>query len=116
MPFGEGTDEGSLLSLKHRVRDPPSLAEQRRFVVAGASLNAAFWGDSLTLQPYNPNPNPNPNQVQASRCLLPTRASSSSDPRQVPLVKRPSPRDASSSSHKWRGRHAHAMPSDAHGQ
>ena len=46
MPFGEGTGEGSILPLKHRVRDPPTLAEQRRFVVAGASLNAAFWGDS----------------------------------------------------------------------
>ena len=46
MPFGEGTGEGAILPLKHRVRDPPSLAEQRRFVVAGASLNAAFWGDT----------------------------------------------------------------------
>ena len=46
MPFGEGTGEGAILPLKHRVRDPPSLAEQRRFVVAGASLNAAFWGES----------------------------------------------------------------------
>ena len=45
MPFGEGTGEGAILPLKHRVRDPPSLAEQRRFILAGASLNAAFWGD-----------------------------------------------------------------------
>jgi len=46
MPFGEGTGAGAILPLKHRVRDAPSLAEQRRFAVAGASLNAAFWGES----------------------------------------------------------------------
>lgn len=46
MPFGEGRGEGAILPLKHRVRDPPLLAEQLRFAVAGASLNASFWGES----------------------------------------------------------------------
>ena len=35
MPFGEGSGEGAILPLKHRVRDPPSLEEQMRFVSAG---------------------------------------------------------------------------------
>ena len=45
MPFGERPGvAGSLLPLKHRIRDAPLLDEQRRFATLGASLNAAFWG------------------------------------------------------------------------
>ena len=50
MPFGEGTGEGAILPLKHRVRDSPSLDEQRLFVAAGAKLNAQYWGESALLR------------------------------------------------------------------
>ena len=46
MPFGEGKGEGAILPLKHRVRDAPSLGEQRRFAAVGAALNAKYWGES----------------------------------------------------------------------
>ena len=46
MPFGEGSGNGAIMPLKHRVRNPPSLDEQVLFVEAGAKLNAAFWGYS----------------------------------------------------------------------
>ena len=42
IPFGDGP----YLPLKHRVRDAPSIDEQRRFAVEGATLHCAFWGDT----------------------------------------------------------------------
>ena len=37
--------EGDVLALKHRVRDPARLDEQKAFCVVGATLNAACWWD-----------------------------------------------------------------------
>lgn len=42
LPFGEAP----ILPLKHRIRDAPTLAEQKRFAIDGGALNAAFWGRS----------------------------------------------------------------------
>lgn len=36
--------EGRLLPLKHRIRDPPSLEEQKLFVRVGAEMQSRFWG------------------------------------------------------------------------
>ena len=44
MPFGEGKGQGALLPLKHRVRDAPSIEEQRMFITSAAALHATFWG------------------------------------------------------------------------
>lgn len=38
--------EDGVLALKHRIRDAPSVEEQRFFISSGASLNAAFPGSS----------------------------------------------------------------------